>query len=216
MNYRVKDLTGQTFPNSLLTVISYAGVDKQRQSLWHCRCECGNEVVVRTGNLKNGNTKSCGCLRVKKMTKHGCVGTYLYQCWQAMKKRSTNPNNKDYAHYGRRGITVCERWDNSFEDFRDDILEKIGERPSPQHSLDRINNDGNYEPGNVRWATQKQQTRKRRSNRLFLFQRKMCCIGEIAELTGMPYNALYYRLITRRWSVEKTLTTPIRKGRHEN
>ena len=143
-------------------------VDRRRRwrFRWRCRCNCGKEAMVLEDNLKGGRSRSCGCLaqdrRVKAQLKHGFNrrGETLpeYDIWKAMKQRCANPNNISYKHYGARGIKVCRRWERSFLAF----IKDVGRRPSPNHSIDRIDNDGDYKPGNVRWATESQQQRNKR------------------------------------------------------
>jgi hypothetical protein len=135
---------------------------------WKCRCECGTEKSIRGNDLHSSSSKSCGCWRkelfVASSTKHGACFTPEYNSWAAMKDRCNNQNDKDYHRYGGRGISVCKRWLNSFENFFADM----GLKPSPKHTLDRYpNNDGNYKPTNCRWATSKQQAATRRPQRSY-------------------------------------------------
>lgn len=147
------DLTGQVF--SRLTVLEFAGL-RHRQSRWLCACSCGKEKTVFGGNLKSGATRSCGCLIAEtvgnRSRKHGLSKTPEYKVWRAMFQRCEDRSSKSYRRYGGRGISICGRW-RTFENF----LADMGKRPSKTHSIDRVNNDGNYEPSNCRWATRKQQ-----------------------------------------------------------
>ena len=162
---KLKDLTNQKFGR--LAVVSYNSKNKYGQSLWNCLCECGNKKIVYGNNLKSGHTQSCGCFQIEKVkeaqTTHGhSVGgntSPTYHSWQQMIQRCTNPNHKHYMDYGGRGIIVCERWLDSFENF----LEDMGEQPENM-SIDRINNEGNYYPENCQWSTITEQQRNKRSN----------------------------------------------------
>ena len=156
------DLTGQRF--GYLVAIS-PKCEKGRRVMWLCKCDCGKEHYVDAYALSHGATKSCGCM-VKAMisaknTKHGMANTAIYHDWYLMKGRCNNPNNSRYKYYGARGIKVCEEWDKSFEAFYE-YVSKLPDYGTPTYTLDRINNDGNYEPGNVRWASKKTQALNRR------------------------------------------------------
>lgn len=163
-----KELKGLAFGR--LKVIELIG-SKNKQLFWRCRCKCGKFKDVASRHLVNNLIISCGCYKsqnaIKLKTKHGDnragKRTPEYRCWSHIKSRCYNPKVERYPHYGGRGITVCQRWLQSFENF----LSDMGRRPSKHHSIDRIDNDGNYEPNNCRWATaSEQQQNKHRSKPL--------------------------------------------------
>jgi hypothetical protein len=160
---RFIDLTGQRF-GRLEVIERTVDPSKPRRTLWRCHCDCGAEVVIDGGLLREGRSRSCGCYsrewRASGMPHHihGKTRTKEYVAWQNMKVRCTDPRSPKYRLYGARGIRVCDEWMTSFAAFFADV----GLAPSPRHTLDRINVDGHYEPGNVRWATWSEQRRNQR------------------------------------------------------
>lgn len=169
------DLTGKQFGR--LRVLALARVIPGACTEWRCQCECGNKINVRIGNLTSGNTKSCGCMQTEAKRQVGLANkthgegygtTPEYRAWHSMKARCLTETCAQYVDYGGRGITICERW-LQYENF----LADIGRKPSPRHSLDRIDNDGPYDKRNCRWATPQQQNINRRSvNATFITRRK--------------------------------------------
>ena len=163
---KIKDITGKKF-NRLL-VLSFNSI-KNHQSCWLCKCDCGKEKIVRADTLKNGKVKSCGCLHdelfIKLNRKHSVTHNLSkspeFAAWSNMKSRCINPKNHAYKHYGKRGITVCKEWLESFETF----IKDMGFRPSVKHSLDRKDNNGNYTLENCRWATKSEQRINQRSKK---------------------------------------------------
>ena len=154
-----KDLSGQKF--NQLTVImrveDHIFPSGQKQTQYLCKCDCGNKVKVISRNLITGNTKSCGCYAIEIRTHHDKWGSKIYKCWDNMKSRCLNPKATGYKNWGGRGITVCEEWVKSFDNFYN-YVSKLPHFGEDGRQLDRINNDGDYKPGNVRWATRSEQT----------------------------------------------------------
>lgn len=211
---QTRDLTGQRFGR--LRVTSFAGylrTEKRNPSAyWHCICDCGKPFVVRADQILAGQG-SCGCLRrenlLTSITKHGHnrVGlkTSEYRTWDAMVQRCHNPKNKRYADYGGRGIIVCEHWRESFESFFADM----GPRPSPHHTIERVDNDKGYSPSNCTWVLPEAQKRNMRSNRWLTFNGRTLCLTDWASELGIHRNTLDQRL-QNGWTVEKALATPVR------
>jgi hypothetical protein len=134
--------------------------------LWLCRCSCGRRLERRGTWLRSGHLQSCGCLRGENNKQHGeCQRTPEYEVWRSIKQRCYNRRNEHYRDYGGRGIGFFEEWRTNYAKFLEYVLLVMGRRPSTQHSIDRINNDGNYEPGNIRWATKKVQANNQRKRR---------------------------------------------------
>lgn len=175
---------------SKLTVIGRVKIEGARNAMWECICECGNKTIVASANLGK-STGSCGCLAKESARAVLAGNTYTrthlmshskeYQSWGKMIQRCENPNNPKYRIYGARGITVCRRWRNSFEAFYADM----GPQPY-RHTIDRRDNDGNYEPSNCRWATKKEQGRNRRGNRIIEIDGQRMCLIEWCEKLGVP------------------------------
>lgn len=197
------DLTNKKFDR--LTVISFNRT-KNRKIMWNCVCDCGNESVVLGTSLRIGKTRSCGCLSVEKViersTSHGMCKCKEYESWVGIKKRCTNKNSKDYKNYGGRGIKICERWLNSFENFYEDM----GKKPTNKHSLDRIDNNKGYSKDNCRWATRKQQNRNTRMNVFYEFRGKKRTLVEISEITGINRTTIWYRINKHGWSEERAFS----------
>lgn len=196
-----------------LTVVERAETRPAGNLVWLCECVCGQRVKCLSGNLRSGRTQSCGCynqeLRKKpKKLKHGMCLTAEYTVWHGMLSRCRNRLDPTYRNYGARGITVCRRWCLSFENFFADM----GPRPSPSHTLDRFpDNNGNYEPGNVRWATLIEQANNKRTTRLITYEGTTLSVSQWSRVLGISPQGLFYRLSTR--SVKSALTDPVKYQR---
>ena len=205
------DLTGRKFGR--LTVVGYAASMPNGQLKWHCRCECGATRVVYGVHLNRGKTRSCGCYNNEvhsTLSGRSKGAASEYKTWSSMLNRCENPNAQEFDRYGARGIAVCDRW-HDLECF----LQDMGRRPSSKHSIDRINNNGDYEPGNCRWATRQTQQNNLRSNRIVSFGGKSLTVAQWARDVGCSWSVIFCRL-ERGWTVERALTQPVRvyRGAH--
>lgn len=181
---------------------------------WVCECDCGNIITARGDSLKNGHTKSCGCMRVESNMSRSTHGdnkrgkrTRLYSIWANMIQRCTNKNHPNYHDYGGRGITVYDEW-FSYTAFQ---IWAISSGYKENLTLDRENTNGGYEPNNCRWVTVKAQQNNKRSNHLLTYGGKTLDIAEWAIITGIPYSTLRSRVNFLGWSDEKALTAQVRK-----
>jgi hypothetical protein len=209
-NRRTKDLTGQRFGG--WTVIEYSGrmnFNPTAQSVWKCRCDCGRiKDRVLYGSLTKGQSKSCGCERGKVIgdfsRSHGMSKSHkmYYFIWQSMKTRCYNSKHPSFKNYGARGIKVCDQWLTDFKQFFADV----GYRPSMDHSLDRIDNDGNYEPSNMRWATRSVQSQNRRNAKPLLWNGKERRLEELCAELDVAYISVYQE-IRKGMELEKAIET---------
>lgn len=208
---KIRDLANQRF--RFLTVLERESIRRRPDGsgtkiFWTCRCDCGRECVCESSNLLTGNSKSCGCFkRATRNQTHGMTGTRLYVIWVCMNGRCSNPKNLAYDDYGGRGITVCDEWRESFDAFRDWA---IAHGYSDTLTIDRFPNpNGNYEPGNCRWANMTQQARNRRNTRYVNYQGARCALAELAEQFGIRVSTLAHRL-GKGWDLDVALTTPVK------
>lgn len=206
----MEKLVGMRFGRLLVLSLCSSGNDWT--SKWTCRCDCGSERVVSASSLRRGLTSSCGCLRIDRLREavvtHGNTIGYRqtpeFCSWRNMVARCHDSNLPTYQRYGAKGIEVCSRWRNSFANF----LEDMGPRPSSKHSIDRWpDKGGNYEPGNCRWATQKEQARNKRNNRVVTIGDKPMALAEACEMYGVDQSLVAGRL-RRGWTEQEAFSLP--------
>jgi len=202
-----KNITGNKY--NMLTVIGMGSYRySNNQIKWDCICDCGNRKSASYTNLVSGNTKSCGCLRRKltgnRARSHGQSKTSEYGIWYAMRDRCSNPKKKEYKHYGGRGIKVCKRWQNSFENFISDM----GFRPSKKHTLERGDNNKGYCKANCRWATPKEQARNQRRNIRIKYNGLTRLLIDVCEELDIDVRLVRGRL-KDKWPLLPALTAPI-------
>lgn len=200
-----------------LRVLEFAGRDKFGNSTWRCECDCGSVIVVVAAKLlsKTRPTRSCGCLqremtaeKNRKNATHRDTHSLEYHSWKGMKQRCTNENDLGYKDYGGRGITVCQRWLDSYEAFREDM----GKSPSSDHSIERVEVNGNYEPSNCIWATMRVQNRNTRRTQRFVYNGSLMSLPDLCDMAGKAKPTVSGRL-KRGWSIEEALETPTGQAR---
>lgn len=220
-SHNFQDLAGRRFER--LTVLDYAGKTPTGIIQWRCRCDCGKETLVRAGCLTSGNTRSCGCLLAEKLKdnqhnrKHGKWTSPEWSSWSSMRRRCYDPKAISYPDYGGRGVFVCARWRESFDNF----LADMGPMPTDgKYSIDRKDNSANYTcgkcdecaangwPANCCWATPREQAQNRRNSHHVTFQGETLTVAEWARRLGLRPDTLLYRL-RAGWPVERALTTPL-------
>ena len=192
-------------PDSRLTIIGFDHKDKHSNKYFQCRCDCGEITLAQGSYIISGRKKSCGCLQ---KTKRGLSRTPEGVALKGAIYRCYNPKYEYYETYGARGISVCQRYRGA--DGVKNLIQDIGTKPGPEFSIDRIDNDGNYCPGNLQWSTQKQQNNNRTSNRMITYKNESLNLTQWAEKLGINYQALCKRL-DAGWSVKKAFTTPVKK-----
>jgi hypothetical protein len=186
--------------------ISYAGRGNYNRMLCNMECFCGKTFTTYLSSVVIGNTKSCGCVTRQKaglrFFKHGLAKTSEHNTWVSMRRRCYDTKCKAYKNYGLRGIKVCDRWMESFENFFTDM----GKRPTPEHSLERINNDDSYCPKNCKWETTYNQCRNRRNNTKFTYNGRTLVLSDWAKEYGINRLTLRQRLVTLKWPIEMALS----------
>lgn len=209
---RMNDLTGMKFGRLyvLERTDDHYYPSGRHDIQYRCRCDCGNEVNVLGIHLRSGHTSSCGCVRVetsrKTMTTHGMTDTRLHAIWKNMKERCLNRNHKNYKDYGGRGITICDEWVESFDGF---YTWSINNGYQDALTLDRIDVNGSYSPGNCRWITQKEQCNNTRRNIKVTINNEEHTLKEWCEISNLKYSTIVSR-VSRGWDPVTALTTPVR------
>lgn len=203
---KVEDISGKRFGR--LTAIKYIGKSKGKQTLWECKCDCGNIAIVHQQNLKSGHTSSCGCynseVASEREKEHGQSGSRLYNIWHDMIYRCCNSNHRSYKDYGGKGIIVCNEWKDDFEAFRNWAIEN-GYKENL--SIDRIDSNKNYCPENCRWATNIQQANNTSRNLVFTVDGRTDTLANLCRKYDIPYSLAHSR-VYRNWDIKKALTTP--------
>lgn len=200
----VKDITGMRF--NMWTVLEFSHMNKSGAAMFKCRCDCGTEKIVNGYTLRRGASKSCGCYRppVSGHTRHD---ERLYGVWCGIRDRCNNPKSKYYSRYGGRGIKLCKEW-NDYEEFKKWAYENGYDDQAKKYecTIDRINNDGDYEPDNCEWHNQKQQCNNKSDNHIIEYNGESHTLKEWSEITGINKSTIWRRITKYGWSVDRALT----------
>lgn len=199
------DISGQRFGRLVALRQGPSDQSPSRPHItWECICDCGEVTIARLNNLRSGRAVSCGCIKKNgdHKRRHGMTGTPEYMTWHRMKKRCTDPLHPDFQLYGGRGISVCDEWMASFESF----FAHMGNRPSDDHSIERLDVNGNYEPKNCVWADDKVQSRNRRNNVYYEHAGLRMCQSDWASKLEISTSTLIQRV--RTWGIHRALNTP--------
>ena len=199
-----KDITGERFERLVVKNLAYI---QDQKTFWNCLCDCGNTKVVPLSSLRNKGTRSCGCLSSENITKHGGSQTIEYQTWEAIKQRCENPKNVGFHNYGGRGIKICAQWSQNFEAF----LADMGYKPSPNHSIERIDVNGHYEPSNCVWLLNSLQSGNMRKNILITINGITHHASEWARIYKISRSVIYWRL-NHDWEPIKAVITPLKSS----
>lgn len=210
---RREDLTGMVFGR--LTAIAPAedhiAKNGYHRTQWLCQCECGNQIVALSANLKRGNTNSCGCYKhdvaLTACVTHGDRHSRLYRIWTGIKTRCFDAATPTYRRYGARGISMCDEWVSQYQAFKD---WSMSHGYNDSLTIDRIDNNGNYCPENCRWVTAKVQANNRSSTKRYDYNGSQYTISELSDMTGVKYHTLLARIERLNWSIEQAVNTPTR------
>lgn len=199
---KINNIEGKKFGRLLVIELhSISRNGRQSKVKWICKCDCGNDVVCTGDNLRGSHTKSCGCFKSQSSAgrayKHGMHGSHTWLSWREARYRVSNPNHPKWHRYGGRGISMCERWFNSFEEFFKDMW-----TCPPDKTIDRINNDGDYEPGNCRWATPSEQANNTSTNGIVKSNGTEMTISQYCKLHGLCPSKFRYRHVVRGLPIE--------------
>lgn len=208
---KMKDLTGQRFGR--LVVLRPGSQESNHTYKWICKCDCGTIKEFKRCNLRDGNTKSCGCYRAEHHYKtHGMTDTRLYRVWNDIKMRCYQKKHINYADYGGRGIAMCDEWHYDFVLFKDWAYENGYDETAPRGkcTIDRIDPDGNYEPSNCRWVNMTVQANNKRRTKRYEFNGEAHTLAEWSAIKHIKPNTLRHRIVLAGWPIDKALTEEVK------